>query len=132
MHRESWRTTYAASCRVDVIARDAGRKTERGRGARWLDAPADGDRHLRRRARRRGIVGFAVCGDARAPSSSGLEAEIYALYVLQRRTSGAASAGGWCARARATSCATAQFGFYLWVLNGQPRARSSTRRWAAR
>ena len=65
-------------------------------------------------------MGFVSCGDARAPIE-GLDAEIYALYVLQseqRRGIG---------RELVRACARhfvrqGQFGFYLWVLKAN-RAR---------
>ena len=117
--RESWRTTYAGILPLDVIARHAGRKSEatwrarlaasRGIQATWIaERPGDG------------ILGFAICGDARAPLE-GLEAEIHALYVLQsaqRRGIGSA-----LVRAAARHFVrNGYFGFYLWVLKAN-RAR---------
>jgi ribosomal protein S18 acetylase RimI-like enzyme len=118
VHRESWRTTYAGILPLDVIAVQAGRKTE----AVWqrrLEAtgPAQATYVAERDGR---PVGFANCGDARH-QLEGIEAEIYALYVLQdhqRRGVG---------RALVRACARhfvrqGQFGFYLWVLKAN-RAR---------
>ena len=119
VHRESWRTTYAGILPLDVIARQAGRKSEavwrnrlaasRGVQATWLaERPGEG------------IVGFATCGGAREPIE-GLEAEIFALYVLQpqqRRGAGRA-----LVRAAARHFVrNGYFGFYLWVLKAN-RAR---------
>ncbi len=67
-----------------------------------------------------GIVGFAHCGGARSPIE-GLEAEIYALYVLQpqqRRGAGRALLG----EAARHFVRHGLFGFYLWVLKAN-RAR---------
>ena len=66
------------------------------------------------------IVGFASCGEARH-RLEGLEAEIYALYVLQ----GAQRQGA--GRELVRACARhfvrhGRFGFYLWVLKAN-RAR---------
>ena len=119
VHRESWRTTYAGILPLEVIAREAGRKSElawrhvlaRESGANaTLVADLPGE----------GVVGFSFCGEARNPIE-GLEAEIYALYVLQghqRRGAG---------RALVSECARhfvrhGVFGFYLWVLKAN-RAR---------
>jgi len=118
VHRESWRTTYAGILPLDVIAAQAGRRTEAvwqrrleatGPAQATFVAESDGT-----------VIGFANCGDARH-QLEGIEAEIYALYVLQdhqRRGAG---------RALVSACARhfvrqAQFGFYLWVLKAN-RAR---------
>ena len=118
VHRESWRTTYAGILPLDVIAAQAGRKTE----AIWeRRLEATGPAQATFVAESGGaLVGFANCGDARH-QLEGLEAEIYALYVLQdhqRRGAG---------RALVQACARhfvrqGQFGFYLWVLKAN-RAR---------
>lgn len=118
VHCESWRTTYTGILPREVIEREAGRRSEdawRERLARnvpmqatWL-AQSGGQ-----------IVGFASCGPARH-LLEGLEAEIYALYVLQshqRRGVG---------RALLAECARhfvrhGVFGFYLWALKAN-RAR---------
>ena len=118
VHQETWRTTYSGILPRDVIEHLAGRRSEatwRGRLAAqgdmeavWI-AEADGQ-----------IAGFAACGAARH-RLEGLEAEIYALYVLppaQRHGVG---------RALVRECARhfvrhARFGFYLWVLKAN-RAR---------
>ena len=119
VHQETWRTTYAGILPLDVIAREAGRKSEgvwrkrlaaaRGVTQTWIaERPGDG------------IVGFVTCGAAREPIE-GLEAEIYALYVLQsdqRRGVGRA-----LVRASASHFVrNGYFGFYLWVLKAN-RAR---------
>jgi ribosomal protein S18 acetylase RimI-like enzyme len=118
VHYQSWQTTYAGILPLDVIASRAGRKTE----AVWrrrLSLATVGETTFV--AERRGeIVGFANCGDARH-RLEGLEAEIYALYVLQahqRRGVG---------RELVRACARhfvlhGHFGFYLWVLKAN-RAR---------
>lgn len=118
MHRESWRTTYAGILPLDVIAAQAGRTGEaawrrriveqRESNATWV-AERDG-----------GIVGFANCGDARH-LLEGIDAEIYALYVLQEHQRRGAG------RELVRACARhfvrhGQFGFYLWVLKAN-RAR---------
>lgn len=118
VHRESWRTTYAGILPPAVIAQHAGSKSEatwRARlalrepeAATWI-AELDGT-----------VAGFASCGAARH-RLQGLEAEIYALYVLQPRQRRGAG------RALVRACAAhfvrhAHFGFYLWVLKAN-RAR---------
>jgi ribosomal protein S18 acetylase RimI-like enzyme len=119
VHRDSWRTTYAGILPLDVIAREAGRKSE----AMWrrrLALQATGAATWIAERPGPGIVGFASCGDARSPIE-GLDAEIYALYVLQphqRRGVG---------RELVRACAKhfvrqGLFGFYLWVLKAN-RAR---------
>jgi GNAT superfamily N-acetyltransferase len=80
VHRESWRTTYAGILPLEVIARHAGRNTKR-RGAAG-SAPLAAQRHWIAERPGEGSSGFASCGPARAPIE-GLDAEIYALYVLQ-------------------------------------------------
>ena len=121
VHRASWRTTYAGILPLAVIAREAGRKSEtmwrrrlaaagkRPGSATWI-AERGGE----------GIVGFASCGDAREPIE-GLDAEIYALYVLQAHQRSGVG------RALVRACARhfvrqGLFGFYLWVLKAN-RAR---------
>ena len=118
VQRESWRTTYAGILPLDVIASLAGRKSE-SVWMRRLAGPAEAQAtFVAERAGR--IVGFAHCGDARH-KLEGLDAEVYALYVLQaeqRRGVG---------RSLVRACARhfvrhGQFGFYLWVLKAN-RAR---------
>jgi ribosomal protein S18 acetylase RimI-like enzyme len=119
VQRESWRTTYAGILPLDVIARHASRRSEatwrrelvgsRGVNATWIaERPGAG------------AVGFAMCGGARSPIE-GIDAEIYALYVLQseqRRGVGRA-----LVRAAARHFVrNGYFGFYLWVLKAN-RAR---------
>ena len=119
VHQESWRTTYTGILPRDVIEQLAGRRSEatwrerlgprQAMEAVWLAQAGDGR-----------VLGFANCGPARH-RLEGLEAEIYALYVLQdaqRRGVG---------RALVRECARhfvrhGQFGFYLWVLKAN-RAR---------
>ena len=118
VHRESWRTTYAGILPLDVIATLAGRKSEAVWMRRLAVPPESQCTWVAERAGR--IVGFANCGDARH-RLEGLDAEIYALYVLQeeqRRGIG---------RELVRACARhfvrhGQFGFYLWVLKAN-RAR---------
>ena len=118
VHRESWRTTYAGILPLDVIAAQAGRTSESAWRRRLIDAPSWEATWLAERGGQ--VVGIASCGDARH-QLEGLEAEIYALYVVQdhqRRGVG---------RALVRACARhfvrqGQFGFYLWVLKAN-RAR---------
>ena len=118
VHRESWRTTYSGILPRGVIDQLAGRQSiahwrarlESGHGTEAIWVACRGPR----------IVGFAACGAARH-RLEGLEAEIYALYVLQpeqRRGVG---------RELVRECARhfvrqGHFGFYLWVLKAN-RAR---------
>jgi ribosomal protein S18 acetylase RimI-like enzyme len=118
VHRESWQTTYAGILPLDVIASQVGRKSE----ATWRRRLKLGTTGQATWIAQRGdeVVGFASCGDARH-RLEGLEAEIYALYVLQphqRRGVG---------RELMRTCARhfvrqGHFGFYLWVLKAN-RAR---------
>ena len=118
VHRESWRTTYAGILPLDVIAVQAGRKTP----AVWQRRlEATGPAQATFLAERGGRpVGFANCGDARH-QLEGIDAEVYALYVLQDHHRHGAG------RALVRACARhfvrqGQFGFYLWVLKAN-RAR---------
>jgi ribosomal protein S18 acetylase RimI-like enzyme len=118
VHRESWRTTYAGILPLDVIAAQASRKSEAAWRRRLAAAPPYEVTWIAHRGGE--PVGIASCGDARH-QLEGIEAEIYALYVLQdhqRRGVG---------RALVRACARhfvrqGQFGFYLWVLKAN-RAR---------
>ncbi len=119
VHRESWRTTYAGILPLAVIAEEAGRKSERA-WRRRLAARVPEAAHFVAEATDDGIVGFASCGPARH-RLQGLEAEIYALYVLQPRQRQGVG------RALLAACAAhfvrhGHFGFYLWVLKAN-RAR---------
>lgn len=113
VHRESWRTTYAGILPLELIAREAGRKSEES-WRRWLDNADRASATLVAERPGEGIVGFSFCGPARA-SLEGLDAEIYALYVLQphqRR-----GIGRELVRASARHFVRqGLFGFYLWVL----------------
>ena len=118
VHRESWRTTYAGILPLDFIANQAGRKTEAVWRRRLSDAPDEEATWIAERSGE--IVGFANCGAARH-RLEGLEAEIYALYVLQPHQR--------CGVGRELVRACARhfvrhglFGFYLWVLKAN-RAR---------
>lgn len=118
IHQESWRTTYSGILPAAVIAELAGRKTEE----RWqsrLASPSsaqatfvahDGDE----------AIGFAWCGEARH-RLEGLEAEVYALYMLQshQRRGGGSGLLAECARHFVRQ---GRFGFYLWALKAN-RAR---------
>jgi len=118
VHRESWRTTYAGILPLDVIAANAGRSGEAAWRRRIVDDRAANTTFVAEIDGR--VVGLASCGDARH-LLEGLDAEVYALYVLQshqRRGAG---------RALVRACARhfvrqGQFGFYLWVLKAN-RAR---------
>lgn len=119
VHRESWRTTYAGILPLAVVAREAGRKSERAWGQRLAMPASLCATYVAERAGE-GAVGFVHCGSARAPIE-GLEAEIYALYVLQpqqRRGAGRALVR----EAARHFVRQGQFGLYLWVLKAN-RAR---------
>ena len=113
VHRESWRTTYAGILPLEVINREAGRKTETA-WRQWLEVQSGATTTLVAERGVAGIVGFAFCGEARRPIQ-GLEAEIYALYVLQPEQRKGVG------RELVRACARhfvrhGLFGFYLWVL----------------
>jgi ribosomal protein S18 acetylase RimI-like enzyme len=118
VHQASWRTTYGGILPAAVIEQMAGRKSPE-LWARRLEAPVAGGATLV--AERGGeIVGFASCGPARH-WLDGLEAEVYALYVLQEHQRQGVG------RALLSHCARhfvrqGLFGFYLWALKAN-RAR---------
>ena len=118
VHQDSWQTTYAGILPLDVIAAQVGRKSESSWGRRLALSTSGEATWL---AEREGvIVGFASCGDARH-KLEGLEAEIYALYVLQPHQRHGVG------RELVRACArhfvlNGHFGFYLWVLKAN-RAR---------
>lgn len=118
LHRETWRTTYTGILPADVIERQAGRRSEelwRNRLAAQLPPAATWIAEIDGAA-----AGFASCGPARH-LLEGLEAEIYALYVLQSRQR--LGAGRELVRACARHFVRhGLFGFYLWVLKAN-RAR---------
>ena len=119
VHRDSWRTTYAGILPLDVIAREAGRKSEPVWRRRLALQAAGSATWVAERAGH-GVVGFASCGDARA-TVEGIDAEIYALYVLQAHQQRGIG------RELVRECARhfvrqGLFGFYLWVLKAN-RAR---------
>jgi GNAT superfamily N-acetyltransferase len=119
VHREAWRTTYAGILPLAVIARESGRKSET-QWSRWLASERGDARTLVAEIEGPGIVGFAFCGPSREPIE-GLEAEIYALYVLQPQQ------GHGVGRALVEASARhfvqhGLFGFFLWVLKAN-RAR---------
>jgi ribosomal protein S18 acetylase RimI-like enzyme len=119
VHRDTWRTTYAGILPLAVIAREAGRKSEAMWRRRLALQPPGSATWIAERSGH-GIVGFASCGDARA-SIEGLDAEIYALYVLQAHQQRGVG------RELVRECARhfvrhGLFGFYLWVLKAN-RAR---------
>jgi L-amino acid N-acyltransferase YncA len=118
VHQESWRTTYSGILPAAVITEEAGRKTEAIWRHRLENLAAE--RAIPVAESRGVIVGFASCGPARH-RLEGLEAEVYALYVLQdhqRRGIGAALLAE-CARHFVRQ---GLFGFYLWALKAN-RAR---------
>ena len=112
VHRESWRTTYAGILPLAVIERESGPKSPQAWSERLGRRGDSRETWVAERDAR--IVGFASCGEARH-RLQGLEAEVYALYVLQpeqRRSAG---------RGLMRACARhfvrhGLFGFYLWVL----------------
>ena len=112
VHRESWRTTYAGILPLAVIERESGPKS----AAAWQDRlqrrGAERETWVAERDSR--IVGFASCGEARH-RLQGLEAEVYALYVLQPEQRRGAGRGLMRACAR-HFVRQGLFGFYLWVL----------------
>ena len=118
VHQRSWRSTYAGILPEDFIAANAGRKSE----AVWhrrlaRGAPGEATWIAEDRGE---VVGFANYGDARH-RLEGLDAEIYALYVVQEHQRRGAG------RELVRACARhfvrqGQFGFYLWVLKAN-RAR---------
>lgn len=118
VHRESWRTTYTGILPLDVIEQHAGRQSEAMWRSRLTGRPALECAHVAELDGQ--IVGFASCGQARH-LLEGLEAEIFALYVLQEHQRRGAG------RALVRACARhfvrhGLFGFYLWVLKAN-RAR---------
>ena len=118
VHRDSWQTTYGGILPADVIAAHAGSKSEAQWRRRLEHASPSGCTWIAERDDE--IVGFASCGDARHRLEA-LEAEVYALYVLQARQRQGIG------RALLRACARhfvrqGQFGFYLWVLKAN-RAR---------
>jgi len=118
VHQESWRTTYTGILPREVIEQLAGRRSEATWRARLAGAgPVETIWLAETDA---GVTGFAACGSARHRLES-LEAEIYALYVVQE-----AQRQG-IGRALVRECARhfvrhGFFGFYLWVLKAN-RAR---------
>ena len=118
VHRESWRTTYSGILPLDVIEQHALRQSEPMWRSRLTGRPAVECVYV---AERHGkVVGFASCGQARH-LLEGLEAEVFALYVLQHHHRHGAG------RELVRACARhfvrhGLFGFYLWVLKAN-RAR---------
>jgi len=118
VHRESWRTTYAGILPLAVIAREAGHKSELSWRRRLAALPPEAATYVAEIEG--GVVGFASCGPARH-RLQGLDAEVYALYVLQE--SQRRGAGRELVRACARHFVRhGRFGFYLWVLKAN-RAR---------
>ena len=118
VQRDSWRTTYAGILPLDVIASHAGTSGAVSWRRRLENPGPDSATWIAERSGR--IVGFASCGRARE-SVQGLDAEVYALYVLQehqRRGVGRELVRA-CARHFARR---GLFGFHLWVLKAN-RAR---------
>jgi len=118
VHRDSWRTTYAGILPLAVIERESGPKSEAAWRERLSRRGAERETWVAEREGR--VIGFASCGEARHRLQA-LEAEVYALYVLQARQRQGIG------RALLRACARhfvrqGQFGFYLWVLKAN-RAR---------
>ena len=118
VHRESWRTTYAGILPEDFIAAHAGRKSEPAWHSRLARAAPGEATWVAERGGQ--IVAFANGGDARH-TLEGLDAEIYALYVLQSHQR--RGVGRELVRESARHFVrNGRFGFYLWVLKAN-RAR---------
>jgi ribosomal protein S18 acetylase RimI-like enzyme len=118
VHQASWRTTYGGILPAAVIDEMAGRKSPET-WARRLATPLQGGATFVAEVDG-AIVGFASCGAARH-WLDGLEAEVYALYVLQEHQRQGVG------RALVRACARhfvlqGLFGFYLWALKAN-RAR---------
>jgi ribosomal protein S18 acetylase RimI-like enzyme len=118
VHEASWRSTYGGILPRDVIEQQVARKSQRAWQARLAGRPAEEATWLALRGGE--PVGFAYCGPARH-RLQGLEAEVYALYVLQEQQRRGVG------RELVRACARhfvrhGQFGFYLWVLKAN-RAR---------
>jgi ribosomal protein S18 acetylase RimI-like enzyme len=119
VHQESWRTSYSGILPRELIEHEAGRKGALAWRRRLASPAPDACTWLVESARD-GIVGFASCGEARA-AIDGLDAEIYALYVIQSHQR--LGAGRLLMRACAGHFVRqGLFGFYLWVLKAN-RAR---------
>jgi GNAT superfamily N-acetyltransferase len=120
VHRESWRTSYTGILPLELIEREAGHKSEAVWRRRLEAASGPSGQVWIAEIAREGVVGFASCGDART-AMEGLDAEIYALYVVQPRQRQGVG------RELMQACARhfvrqGLFGFYLWVLRAN-RAR---------
>jgi ribosomal protein S18 acetylase RimI-like enzyme len=118
VHQESWRTTYSGILPRAVIDQLAGRASEAMWRTRLAQPAPMAAAWVAERAGE--VVGFASCGEARH-RLEGLEAEVYALYVLQDAQRQGAGRALLAACARHFIC-HARFGFYLWVLKAN-RAR---------
>jgi ribosomal protein S18 acetylase RimI-like enzyme len=119
VHRESWRTTYAGMLPLAMIERETERKSE-ATWRHWLENADRPTATIVAEVPGAGIVGFSFCGAART-SLEGLEAEIYALYVLQEHQRH--GVGRELVRESARHFVRlGLFGFYLWVLKAN-RAR---------
>ena len=109
----SWRTTYGGILPAAVIERETGRKTE-AMWRQWLAPRQGGVATIVAERAGEGVVGFINCGPARRPIE-GLEAEVYALYVLREHQR--VGVGRELVRASARHFVRqGLFGFYLWVL----------------
>lgn len=118
VQRESWRTSYAGILPLDVIASHAGTSDAIAWKRRIGRQPSDAATWIAERSGK--AVGFASCGPAR-DELHGLDAEIYALYVLQEQQR--RGVGRELVRACAKHFARqGLFSFYLWVLKAN-RAR---------
>ncbi|HEX4781382.1 MAG TPA: GNAT family N-acetyltransferase [Usitatibacter sp.] len=118
VQRESWRTSYAGILPLEVIASHAGTRDAIAWRRRLERPGADGATFVAQRAGQ--VIGFASCGPAREPVRN-LDAEVYALYVLQ--ASQRRGVGRELLRACARHFARRGFfGFFLWVLKAN-RAR---------
>jgi ribosomal protein S18 acetylase RimI-like enzyme len=119
VHQESWRTSYTGILPRELIEHETSGKGATAWRRRLASAAPDGRTWLVE-STRDGIIGFASCGEGRA-ALDGLDAEIYALYVIQSHQR--MGAGRMLMRACAGHFVRqGLFGFYLWVLKAN-RAR---------
>ena len=114
VHRESWRTSYSGILPAEIVSVESARRGEGEWRRRLAHKPPDAGIWIAE-SPPDGIVGFASCGEGRDRAITGLDGEIYALYVVQpyhRRGVGGALVRE-CARHFVRN---GLFGLYAWVL----------------